>query len=74
MSRELGEPLVRHAILFGIGLSIDGAFAALFDAFRLGRARAASAALSRLVPLLLSAALGFGTLVLLIAAIAPCLD
>jgi hypothetical protein len=62
------------AILFGIALSISSAFAALFDAFRLARARATSAALARLVPLLLSAALGFGTFVLLIAAIAPCLD
>ncbi len=58
------------AILVGIGLSIAGAFAALVDAFRLARARAPGAAFARLVPLLLSAALGFGTFVLLIAAIA----
>jgi len=40
----------------------------------LARVRAAGAALARLVAVVLSVALGFGTFVLLIAAAVPCLD
>jgi hypothetical protein len=48
--------------------------AALLEAFRLARARATEAAVTRAVPFLLSVAIGVGTIMIFVSAIAPCLD
>jgi hypothetical protein len=67
------EALFGFGVLLAVGLFATAAFTALFDAIRLARLGAKGRAAARLIPLLASLALGFGTLVLWVVTLVSCL-
>jgi hypothetical protein len=72
--RDSAEAVFGIATLVAIGLYATSALTALFDAVRLARIGEGVLATRRLVPLLLSAGLAFGTLALWVVTVVSCLS
>jgi len=73
-SADSSDAVFGYAILVAVALFAMAAFTSLFDAVRLARAGAAKLAVRRLLPLLASVVLGFGTLVLWLFTVLSCLE
>ena len=73
-SADSSDAVFGYAVLIAVGLFVTAAFTALFDAVRLAHSGAAKLAVRRLIPLLASVVLGFGTLVLWLFTVFSCLE
>jgi hypothetical protein len=73
-SADSVQALFGFAILFAVGFFATAAFTALFDGVRLASRGEKGQAIRRVVPLLTSVGLGFGTLVLWVVTVVACLE